>query len=193
MCASSVEHGPDVETRNKVATTDILARKPGEEIASVTAYNYSTAKLVDAAGVDVILVGDCLGMVMLGYADTTRVTLDDMLHHTRAVTRAQPCALVVAELPFLSYGVSTRDTVLSAGRLIREAGAGAVTLEGGMRVRDDIRARVDCQIPVMGHVGLTPQSVFTPLADSGYRAEHRRLPTGCCAMRSPFRTAEPFR
>jgi len=162
--------GPDAETRKKVRTTDILARKKGEKITSVTAYDYSTAKLVDAAGVDVILVGDSLGMVMLGYPDTTRVTLEDMLHHTRAVTRAQPSALVVADLPFLTSGVCTRDTLRNAGRLIREAGAEAVKIEGGVRVRDEIRALVDCQIPVMGHVGLTPQSVH---AFGGFRVQGR--------------------
>jgi 3-methyl-2-oxobutanoate hydroxymethyltransferase len=151
--------GRQARTRTKVSTTDILARKQGEKIASVTAYDYSTTKLVDAAGVDLILVGDSLGMVMLGYPDTTRVTLDDMAHHAAAVARARPKALVVADLPFLTFGVSARDTIRNAGRLIREAGAEAVKLEGGVRVRDEIRALVDCQIPVMGHVGLTPQSV----------------------------------
>lgn len=145
--------------RTKVTTTAIRARKGGDKITSVTAYDYSTAKLVDAAGVDVILVGDSLGMVVLGYPDTTRVTLDDMLHHTKAVTRAEPRALVVADLPFLTFGVDAAETVRNAGRFVREAGAEAVKLEGGERIRNEIRALVDCQIPVMGHVGLTPQSV----------------------------------
>jgi 3-methyl-2-oxobutanoate hydroxymethyltransferase len=157
--------GADKGTANrlpgKVTTTSILARKGGEKITSVTAYDYSTAKLVDAAGVDVILVGDSLGMVMLGYPDTTRVTLAEMLHHVKAVSRARPRALLVADLPFLSFGVSVRDTLRNAGRFIREAGAEAVKLEGGVRVREEIRALVDCQIPVMGHVGLTPQSVHS--------------------------------
>lgn len=148
-------------SRRKVTTTAILARKTGDKITSVTAYDYSTAKLVDSAGIDVILVGDSLGMVMLGYPDTTRVTLDDMVHHTHAVSRARPKALVVADLPFLTFGISIEDTLRNAGRLIREAGAEAVKLEGGVRVRDEIRALVDCQIPVMGHVGLTPQSVHS--------------------------------
>jgi len=159
MSTSSVKYGPDAGNRKKVTTTDILARKQGEKIVSVTAYDYSTAKLVDSAAVDVILVGDSLGMVVLGYPDTTRVTLDDMVHHTAAVSRARPKALVVADLPFLASGVSVRDTILNAGHLIREGGAEAIKLEGGLRVRDEIRALVDCQIPVMGHVGLTPQSV----------------------------------
>ena len=147
--------------RAKVTAASILARKNKSRISSVTAYDYSTAKLVDAAGVDVILVGDSLGMVMLGHPDTTRVTLDDMVHHTHAVSRARPHALIVADLPFLASGVSPQETVRNAGRLIQEAGAEAVKLEGGVRVRDEIRALVDCQIPVMGHVGLTPQSVHT--------------------------------
>lgn len=145
--------------RKKVTTTTILERKNKTKLTSVTAYDYSIARLVDAAGVDVILVGDSLGMVMLGHPDTTRVTLDDMVHHTSAVSRARPKSLIVADLPFLAYGISPQDTIRNAGRLIREAGAEAVKLEGGIRVRDEIRALVDCQIPVMGHVGLTPQSI----------------------------------
>jgi 3-methyl-2-oxobutanoate hydroxymethyltransferase len=147
--------------RKKVTASSIRARKGGERITSVTAYDYSTAKLVDAAGVDIVLVGDSLGMVVLGYPDTTRVTLDDMLHHTKAVSRAGPASLLVADLPFLTYGVSLQETIRNAGRFVQEAGAEAVKLEGGVRVREEIRALVDCQIPVMGHVGLTPQSVHS--------------------------------
>ncbi len=170
MGPTTAKYGPKAKPRKKVSTTDILARKQGAKITSVTAYDYSTAKLVDAAGVDLILVGDSLGMVVLGYPDTTRVTLDDMVHHTSAVARAQPKALVVADLPFLTSGVSIRDTILNAGRLIREAGAEAVKLEGGVRVSDEIRALVDCQIPVMGHVGLTPQSIH---AFGGFKVQGR--------------------
>jgi len=170
MGSSTAKYRPGTQTRKKVTTTDILARKKDEKITSVTAYDYSTAKLVDTTGIDVILVGDSLGMVVLGYPDTTRVTLDDMVHHTRAVTRAQPRALVVADLPFLSFGVSARDTVRNAGRLVREACAEAVKLEGGVRVREEIRALVDCQIPVMGHVGLTPQSIH---AFGGFKVQGR--------------------
>ncbi len=145
--------------RKKITTASIRSRKGKEKITSLTAYDYPTAKLVDAAGVEIILVGDSLGMVALGYPDTTHVTLDDMVHHTKAVSRAEPKALLVSDLPFLTYGVTTRDTILNAGRLIREGAAQAVKLEGGVRVREEIRALVDCQIPVMGHVGLTPQSI----------------------------------
>lgn len=158
------------DERKKVTATDIFSRKRGEKIVSVTAYDYSTAKLVDSAGIDIVLVGDSLGMVVLGYPDTTRVTMDDMVHHTAAVTRARPKALVVADLPFLAAGVSVRDTVGNAGCLVREAGAEAVKLEGGVRVREEIRALVDCQIPVIGHVGLTPQSIH---AFGGFKVQGR--------------------
>ncbi|MDA1001255.1 MAG: 3-methyl-2-oxobutanoate hydroxymethyltransferase [bacterium] len=147
--------------KKKITTATIRARKGKEKITSLTAYDYPTAKLVDEAGVDVIMVGDSLGMVVLGYPDTTKVTLDDMVHHTKAVSRAKPAALLVADMPFLTYGVSRAETVHNAGRLVREAGAEAVKLEGGTRVKEDIRALVDCQIPVMGHVGLTPQSIHS--------------------------------
>ena len=152
-------NGAPKKTRKKITTAIIRARKGGKKVTSVTAYDYPTAKLVDGADVDVILVGDSLGMVVLGYPDTTKVTLDDMVHHTLAVSRAKPKALLVADLPFLTFGVSARDTILNAGRLIQEGGAEAVKLEGGVRVKEEIRAVVDSQIPVMGHVGLTPQSV----------------------------------
>jgi len=170
MGTSNAKYGTGAGRRKKTRVTEILARKQGGKIVTVTAYDYSMAKLVDSAGVDVILVGDSLGMVVLGYPDTTRVTLDDMVHHTAAVVRAEPNALVVADLPFLTAGVTPRDTIRNAGRLIREAGAEAVKLEGGVRVRDEIRALVDCQIPVMGHVGLTPQSVH---ALGGFKIQGR--------------------
>lgn len=170
MGTPDAKHEPDANQRRKVTTTNILSRKQGEKIVVVTAYDYSTAKLADSAGIDIILVGDSLGMVMLGYPDTTRVTMDDMVHHTAAVTRARPKALTVADLPFLAAGVSPRDTIANAGRLVREAGAEAVKLEGGVRVREEIRALVDCQIPVMGHVGLTPQSIH---AFGGFRVQGR--------------------
>ncbi len=187
MASSTAKYGPNVQTRKKVTTTGILARKSGEKITSVTAYDYSTAKLVDSAGVDVILVGDSLGMVVLGYPDTTRVTLDDMVHHTAAVTRARPGALVVADLPFLTSGVCARDTLRNAGRLIREAGAEAVKLEGGVRVRDEIRALVDCQIPVMGHVGLTPQSIH---AFGGFKVQGRTQEAADLVLRDALAVQE---
>ena len=182
-------NGAPGKARKKITTSIILARKGGKKITSVTAYDYPTAKLVDGAGVDVILVGDSLGMVVLGYPDTTKVTLDDMVHHTRAVSRAKPKALLVADMPFLTFGVSARDTILNAGRLIQGGCAEAVKLEGGVRVKDEIRAVVEGQIPVMGHVGLTPQSVHKRSAASRCRGKPMRGRIKCCATRWPCRRA----
>ncbi len=151
--------GNGTKSRKKVTTATIQARKGREKITALTAYDYPTAQIADGAGVDVLLVGDSLGMVVLGYSDTTKVTLEDMLHHTKAVSRAHPRALLVADMPFLSFGVSREKTIQNAGRLVQEAGAEAVKLEGGERVKEEIKALVGCQIPVMGHVGLTPQSI----------------------------------
>jgi 3-methyl-2-oxobutanoate hydroxymethyltransferase len=131
----------------------------GKKISMLTAYDYSTAKLLDEAGVDTILVGDSLGMVMLGYEDTLSVTMEDMLHHTRAVSRGVKNAFVVGDMPFMSYHITVEEAVRNAGRFIKEAGADAVKLEGGEDVVDKIRAIVKAQIPVVGHLGLTPQSV----------------------------------
>ncbi|MFD3156041.1 3-methyl-2-oxobutanoate hydroxymethyltransferase [Haloimpatiens sp. FM7330] len=135
------------------------AKQNGEKLTMLTAYDYSTAKLIDSCGIDGILVGDSLGMVCLGYEDTLSVTMEDMLHHTRAVTRACKNALVVGDMPFMSYQTSVYDAVKNAGRFIKEAKATAVKLEGGANVCDQIKAIVNAQIPVMGHLGLTPQSV----------------------------------
>ena len=143
--------------RKKVLPTHLIKmKKRGEKIVMVTAYDYPTAKLVDQAGVDAILVGDSLGMVVLGYSSTLPVTMDEMLHHIRAVARAKPRALVIGDMPFLSYETSTRDAVLNAGRMLKE-GAEAVKIEGGVEVVDKVEAMVKAGIPVMGHVGLTPQ------------------------------------
>ena len=144
--------------KNTVST--IMEQKAnGDKITMLTAYDYSTARLIDESGVNTILVGDSLGMVMLGYEDTLSVTMEDMLHHTRAVTRGAKNALVVADMPFMSYQTSVYDAVFNAGRLIKEGRAQAVKLEGGAAVQDRIRAIVDAQIPVVGHIGLTPQSI----------------------------------
>ena len=134
-------------------------KKKGEKITMLTAYDYSTAKLVDKAGINSILVGDSLGMVMLGYPDSTRVTMEDMLHHVKAVARGAENALVVADMPFMSYQTSVYDAVCNAGRLIQEGGTGCVKLEGGVSVKEQIKAIVEAGIPVCGHVGLTPQSI----------------------------------
>lgn len=145
----------------RVTAPAIAARKVSdgaEPIVMITAYDYPSARWVDASGADMILVGDSLAMVVLGHPDTLSVTVDDMVHHTEAVARANPRQLVVADLPWMSYHVSVEDTVRNAARLIR-AGAGAVKLEGGLDRLPMIEAIVAAQIPVMGHVGLTPQSV----------------------------------
>jgi 3-methyl-2-oxobutanoate hydroxymethyltransferase len=137
----------------------------------VTAYDAPSARTVDAAGVDMILVGDSLAMVVLGYDDTLQVTTDDMAHHVGAVARARPDALVVADLPWLSYHVSREETVHNAAALIR-AGAGAVKLEGGGKRIDAVRAILDAEIPVMGHIGLTPQSIH---ALGGFKVQGKEL------------------
>lgn len=125
----------------------------------LTAYDYTTAKLVDEAGVHAILVGDSLGMVMLGYEDTLQVTMEDMIHHGRAVSRGAKEALVVVDMPFMSYQTSVYDAVVNAGRLVKEGRAQAVKLEGGAKVCPQIKAITDASIPVMAHLGLTPQSI----------------------------------
>ncbi|SHK45495.1 3-methyl-2-oxobutanoate hydroxymethyltransferase [Paramaledivibacter caminithermalis] len=137
----------------------LKAKKNGEKISMLTAYDYSTAKLLDEAGVDSLLVGDSLGMVMLGYENTLQVTMDDMIHHCRAVSRGAKRAMVIGDMPFLSYHVSIEDSIRNAGRLVQEGGAHAVKLEGGREVLDKIKAIINAQIPVIGHLGLTPQSI----------------------------------
>jgi 3-methyl-2-oxobutanoate hydroxymethyltransferase len=146
----------------KNTTVSMLEKKAKrEKITMLTVYDYSTAKLMDSCGIDVLLVGDSLGMVMLGYDSTLPVTMDDMIHHTKAVVRACETALVVTDMPFMSYQVSVAEAVANAGRLIKETGAGAVKLEGGEDVCPQIKAITKASIPVMGHLGLTPQSVNT--------------------------------
>ena len=144
--------------KNTVLTFKELNEKQ-EKITMLTAYDYSTAKLIDESGVNSILVGDSLGMVCLGYEDTLSVTMEDMIHHTRAVTRGAKNALVVADMPFMSYQTSVYDAVVNAGRLIKEGRAQAVKLEGGKEVVEQIRAIVNASIPVVAHLGLTPQSI----------------------------------
>ena len=144
---------------SKVRITDLREKKRrGEKIAMLTAYDANMARLIDRAGVDVLLVGDSVGVVMLGYEDTIAVTLDDMLHHTRAVARGTSHALVVADMPFMTYQVSVEEAVRNGGRLI-QAGAAAVKVEGGPAITGAVRRLVEVGIPVMGHLGLRPQSV----------------------------------
>ena len=133
--------------------------KGQEKLVMLTAYDYSTARVMDMAGVDALLVGDSLGMVMLGYPDTLSVTVDDMVRHCSAVARGAQKALVVCDMPFMSYHVSVEDTVRNAGRLMTEGRAQAVKLEGGAEFAAEVRALTRASIPVMGHLGLTPQSV----------------------------------
>ncbi len=141
------------------AATLMQQKQSGEKITMLTAYDYTTAHIIDECGVNSILIGDSLGMVMLGYENTLAVTMEDMIHHTRAVARGAQNAFVVADMPFMSYQTSVYDAVVNAGRLIKEGGANAVKLEGGAAVCEQIRAIVDSSIPVVAHLGLTPQSV----------------------------------
>ncbi len=135
------------------------AKQSGEKISMLTAYDYSTARLLDEAGVDSILVGDSLGMVVLGYENTLQVTVDDIVHHCRAVARGAKRALVIGDMPFLSYHISPQESVKNAGRIIQEGMAHAVKLEGGRDIIESVKSIVRAQIPVVGHLGLTPQSV----------------------------------
>lgn len=141
------------------AVTFKEAKQKGEKLTMLTAYDYSTAKLMDGAGVNSILVGDSLGNVVLGYEDTISVTMEDMIHHGAAVARGAKNALVIVDMPFMSYQTSVYDAVVNAGRLMKEGRAGAVKLEGGVSVCPQIRAITEAGIPVMGHLGLTPQSI----------------------------------
>lgn len=141
------------------AVTFRQAKEKNEKLTMLTAYDYSTAKIIDEAEINGILVGDSLGMVCLGYEDTLSVTMEDMIHHTKAVSRGVKNTLVVADMPFMSYQTSVYDAVVNAGRLIKEGRAHVVKLEGGAEVCDKIEAIVKASIPVMAHIGLTPQSV----------------------------------
>ncbi len=148
-----------MEPQKKITVPQIRAMKASQRIGMLTAYDYPSAKVSDGAGADVILVGDSLGMVVLGYPDTLSVTVDDMIHHTRAVARGASHALIVGDMPYLSYHVSVEESVRNAGRFIH-AGAHAVKIEGGKPSRIKVaEAILDAEIPVMGHIGLTPQSV----------------------------------
>lgn len=147
-------------SEQKVSVLSLREKKAkGEKITMITAYDFPTAELVDQAGVDTILVGDSLGMVVLGYSDTLSVTLDDMIHHGRAVARGARRAMVIVDLPFMTYQVSREQAMSNAGRVIRETGAQAVKLEGGEEIAEAIRGITSAGVPVIGHLGLTPQSV----------------------------------
>ena len=145
--------------KNNTVLTFKQAKETGEKLTMLTAYDYSTAKLIDSAGVNSILVGDSLGNVILGYEDTIPVTMEDMIHHSAAVSRGTKDALLVVDMPFMSYQVSVEDALINAGRLMKEGGADAVKLEGGHRVCPQIKAITEAGIPVCAHIGMTPQSV----------------------------------
>ena len=130
----------------------------GEKITVLTCYDYPTARIMDSCGIDIILVGDSVGVVFSGYENTLPVTMEEMLYHTRAVVRSTPNALVIADMPFMSYQISIAEARLNAGRLLKDGGAAAVKIEGGINITATIKALIDIDIPVVGHIGLTPQS-----------------------------------
>ncbi len=145
----------------KITAKKLIEKKQkGEKIVTITSYDYPFAKLVDQSGIDLILVGDSLSMVILGYKNTLSVTMDEMIHHTKAVTRGVSNALVVGDMPFLSYKVDIIEAVKNAGRFIQEGGAEAVKVEGGTEICPTIKAIIDADIQVMGHIGLTPQAIY---------------------------------
>ncbi len=160
---------------DKITVPEIVKKKRrGEKITCLTAYDYSFARILDEAGVDILLVGDSLGCVVQGHPNTLAVTMDDMIYHTRAVARGRKRALLVGDMPFLSYQVSLEAAVRNAGRLLQEASAEAVKLEGGVAQRETIQAITCAGIPVMGHIGLTPQSVH---AFGGYKVQGKEKET----------------
>ena len=145
----------------RVTINQIKEMKPkGDKITMLTAYDYSTAKIVDEVGIPLILVGDSLGMVVLGYESTIPVTMEEMLHHTRAVVRGTKQSMVIGDMPFMTYHITVEDALRNAARFIQEGGAQAVKLEGGVTVAEKVTKIVACGIPVMGHIGLTPQSIY---------------------------------
>ena len=143
----------------------------GEKITMLTCYDYPTARIMDSCGIDVMLVGDSVGVVFSGYENTLPVTMEEMLYHTRAVVRSSPKALVVADMPFMSYQTSIPDARFNAGRMIKDGGAAAVKIEGGVNIAPTIKALVDIDIPVVGHIGLTPQSVHRM---GGYKVQGKK-------------------
>jgi 3-methyl-2-oxobutanoate hydroxymethyltransferase len=170
MSKPTSDGGPAV--RKKVTAPVVRARKGGEKITMVTAYDYPGGKIADRAGVDMILVGDSVANVVLGYETTNEVTLEDMIHHTAAVARSKPKALLIGDMPWMSFHVSPEETLRNAARLVREGGAEAVKLEGGAERAEMIRKILSAEIPVMGHIGLTPQSVHSM---GGYKVAGRGI------------------
>ena len=169
---STIVPVPDLTSvpKKKTIQTFRLKKEHGEPITMLTGYDYPTALALDRAGIDAILVGDSLGMVVLGYEDTMPVTMEQMLHHCRAVARAAGSALLIGDMPFMSYQISVEEAVRNAGRFLQEGGMHTVKLEGGRERLDTIRALISAGIPVMGHLGLTPQSIH---ALGGFRPQGR--------------------
>jgi 3-methyl-2-oxobutanoate hydroxymethyltransferase len=160
--------------RRRVTVSSIRDREaPERPIAALTAYDYASARLADEAGMDIVLVGDSLAMVVLGYENTLPVTVDEMLHHMRAVARGAKRALLVADMPYMSYHAGVEEAVRNAGRFVKEGGAQAVKIEGGRKRLPAVRAILDAEVPVMGHIGLTPQSLHCM---GGYKVQGRMLP-----------------
>jgi 3-methyl-2-oxobutanoate hydroxymethyltransferase len=161
------------DSRPKVTTTSLLEKKQRQEpITCLTAYDYATSRLVDEAGIDVILVGDSLAQVVLGYDSTIPVTVDEILHHVRAVRRAVKRALLVADMPYASYHVTCKEALQNAIRFVKEGGAQAIKIEGGEKRSELVRKIIEAEIPVMGHIGLTPQSLHTM---GGYKVQGKTL------------------
>src|SRR5438876_5844196 len=161
-------------TRLKVTPQSLLQQKQRDEpITCLTAYDYASSRLLDEAGIDMVLVGDSLAMVVLGYENTLPVTVDEMVHHTRAARRAVKRALLIADMPFASYHVSPKESLRNAARFIKEGGAEAVKIEGGEKRRELIERLLDAEIPVMGHIGLTPQSLHKM---GGFKVQGKTLP-----------------
>jgi 3-methyl-2-oxobutanoate hydroxymethyltransferase len=184
MCTGSIRCGggaledivsltPIGEPRQKITVASLKEKKHlSEPITCLTAYDYASARLVDEAGIDIVLVGDSLAMTMLGYENTLSVTVDEMLHHTRAVRRGVKHAFVIGDMPYGSYHLSAEEAVRNAARFVKEAGAEAVKIEGGEKRTDLIRRIIDAEIPVAGHIGLTPQSVNVM---GGYKVQGKSL------------------
>ena len=165
--------GPSVTPPTRVTVPEVrAARAGGSRLVMLTAYDHPTARILDAAGIDILLVGDSLGNTVLGYESTLPVTMEEMLHHTRAVARAARRALVVGDMPYLSFQTGRRDAIRNAGRFLKEGGAAAVKIEGGRKRADLVRSLLDAEIPVMGHIGLTPQSVHLM---GGYRVQGKKV------------------
>ena len=176
VASTSSDGSPDRQRKKTTTQTLRLKKQRGERITMLTAYDYPTALAIDQAGIDAILVGDSLGMVVLGYPNTLPVTMEDMLHHCRAVARGAQYALLVGDMPFMSYQTSALEAVRNAGRFLQEAGMDAVKLEGGRERLEAIRAIVSAGIPVMGHLGLTPQSIHQI---GGFRPQGRDAAVAC--------------